>query len=158
MGMSEWLLSYRKVSTIFILFNAVISTEGGRFGTVKSDSTHHFFGKACTKSGSLRFSGCWLILSVYIIWVLTFPSEDCSEFGHFVITLIYYLLRWWYMFTIYILLDQRMKQVCFNMLVIKTEISNLVSTTCFCGITYTIGHAHCQNIGKPNKLKGFWCK
>ena len=32
-------------------------------------STHHFFRNACTKSGSLRFSqfsGCWLILSVYI--------------------------------------------------------------------------------------------
>ena len=41
-----------------------------RFGTLKSDSTHHFFGYACTKSGSLRFSqfsGCWLILSVYIL-------------------------------------------------------------------------------------------
>jgi hypothetical protein len=37
--------------------------ESGRFGALKSDSTHHFFGNACTKSGSLRFSqfsGCWL--------------------------------------------------------------------------------------------------
>ena len=35
--------------------------ESGRFGAVKSNSTHHFFGNACTKSGSLRFSqssGC----------------------------------------------------------------------------------------------------
>jgi len=35
--------------------------ESGRFGALKSDSTHHFFGNACTKSGSLRFSqfsGC----------------------------------------------------------------------------------------------------
>jgi hypothetical protein len=67
--------------------------ESGRFGAVKSDSTYHFFGNVCTKSGSLRFSqfsDCWLILSVYIyIWVLTFPLEDCSEFGNFVITLIY---------------------------------------------------------------------
>jgi hypothetical protein len=41
----------------------------GGFGTLKSDSTHHFFRNACTKSGSLRFSqfsGCWLILSVYV--------------------------------------------------------------------------------------------
>jgi hypothetical protein len=33
----------------------------GRFGTVKSDSTHHFFGNACIKSGPLwfsQFSGC----------------------------------------------------------------------------------------------------
>ena len=45
----------------------------GRFGAVKSDSTLHFFGNACTKSGPLRFSqfsGCWLILSVY--WLMSF--------------------------------------------------------------------------------------
>jgi hypothetical protein len=50
--------------------------ESGRFGAVKSDSTHHFFGNACTKSGSLRFSqfsGCWLILSVYILMNFDFP-------------------------------------------------------------------------------------
>ena len=44
--------------------------ESGRFDALKPDSTHHFFRNACTKSGSLRFSqfsGCWLILSVYII-------------------------------------------------------------------------------------------
>ena len=58
------------------------------YGAVKSYSTHHFYGNVCTKSGSLRFSqfsGCWLILSVYIlIWVLTFPLEDkdCSEFSN----------------------------------------------------------------------------
>jgi hypothetical protein len=36
--------------------------ESGRLGALKSDSTHHFFRNACTKSGSLRFSqfsGCW---------------------------------------------------------------------------------------------------
>ena len=50
--------------------------ESGRFGAVKSNSTHHFFGNACTKSGSLRFSqssGCWLILSVYILMSFDFP-------------------------------------------------------------------------------------
>ena len=43
---------------------------------LKSDSTHHFFRNACTKSGSLRFSqfsGCWLIFSVYIIMIFDFP-------------------------------------------------------------------------------------
>jgi hypothetical protein len=30
--------------------------ESGRFGALKSDSTHHFFRNACTKSRSLRFS------------------------------------------------------------------------------------------------------
>jgi hypothetical protein len=43
---------------------------------LKSDSTHHFFRNACTKSGSLRFSqfsGCWLILSVYTLMSFDFP-------------------------------------------------------------------------------------
>jgi hypothetical protein len=38
-------------------------TESGRFGALKSDSTHHFFRNACTKSGSLRHFPCrvsWL--------------------------------------------------------------------------------------------------
>ena len=46
------------------------------FGALKSDSTHHLLRKACTKSGSLRFSqfsGCWLILSVYILMSFDFP-------------------------------------------------------------------------------------
>ena len=43
---------------------------------LKSDSTHHFFRNACTKSWSLRFSkfsGCWLILSVYKLMSFDFP-------------------------------------------------------------------------------------
>jgi hypothetical protein len=32
------------------------SYESGRFGALKSDSTHHFIRNACTKSGSLRIS------------------------------------------------------------------------------------------------------
>jgi hypothetical protein len=77
----RWLLFYLFCSSIVI--NAVIVTaeplrcnESGRFGTVKSDSTHHFFRNACTKSGSLwfsQFSGCWLILSVYILMSFDFP-------------------------------------------------------------------------------------
>ena len=50
--------------------------ESGRFGALKSDSTHHFFRNVCTKSGSLRssqFSGCWLIVSVYILMSFDFP-------------------------------------------------------------------------------------
>jgi hypothetical protein len=36
----------------------------------------HFFRNACTKLGSLlfsQFSGCWLILSVYILMSFDFP-------------------------------------------------------------------------------------
>ena len=68
---------------LFLYLNTVTVTAGtfernesGRFGALKSDSTHHFFRNACTKSGSLRFSqfsGCWLILSVYIIMSFDFP-------------------------------------------------------------------------------------
>ena len=50
--------------------------ESGRFDALKSDSTHHFFRNDCIKSGSLRFSqfsGCWLILSVYILMSFNFP-------------------------------------------------------------------------------------
>jgi hypothetical protein len=50
----------------------------GRFGDVKSYSTHHFFGNTCTKSGSLRFSqfsDCWLILFVYILMSFDFPFK-----------------------------------------------------------------------------------
>jgi hypothetical protein len=77
-----WQLFYLFCSSIVI--NTVIVTapetlsrnERGRFGALKSDSTHHFFRNACTKSGSLRFlqfSGCWLILSVYILMSFDFP-------------------------------------------------------------------------------------
>jgi hypothetical protein len=39
----------------------------------------------------------WFCLFIYL-WVLTFPLEDCSEFGNFVITLIYILMWWfWYL-------------------------------------------------------------
>ena len=54
---------------------AVMKGVGG-FGPLKSDSTHDFLRNACTKSGSLRFSqfsGCWLILSVYIPMCFDFP-------------------------------------------------------------------------------------
>ena len=50
--------------------------ERGRFGALKFDSNHHFFRNVCTKSGSLRlsqFSGCWLILPVYILMSFDFP-------------------------------------------------------------------------------------
>jgi hypothetical protein len=72
---------------IFILFfqfqreiSRTLGKESGRFGALKSDSTHHFFRNACTKSGSLRFSqfsGCWLILSVYII--MSFPAVTVTS-------------------------------------------------------------------------------
>jgi hypothetical protein len=62
------------------------------------DSTHHFFRNACTKSGSLRFSqfsGCWLILSVYILMSFDFPFVRLFEFGNFVITLIGTCTKMW---------------------------------------------------------------
>ena len=70
--------------------------ESGRFGALKSDSTHYFFRNACTKSGSLRFSqfsGCWLILSVYILMSFDFPFERLFGVRNFVITLIHKTLH-----------------------------------------------------------------
>jgi hypothetical protein len=69
-------LSFLCLSCMFNKLNVGNSLECGRFGALKSDSTHHFFRNACTKWGSLRFSqfsGCWLILSVYIIMNFYFP-------------------------------------------------------------------------------------
>jgi hypothetical protein len=76
-----WQLFYLFCSS-FVIHTAIVTAgtlnrnESGRFGALKSDSTHHFFRNACTKSGSLRFSqfsGCWLILSVYILMSFDFP-------------------------------------------------------------------------------------
>jgi hypothetical protein len=44
--------------------------ESGRFGALKSDSTHHFFRNACTKSRSLRFSQFYgSCLYTYEFWL-----------------------------------------------------------------------------------------
>ena len=56
---------YLRVSNYSTIVSAISWREqvnaSGRFGALKSDSTHHFFRHACTKSGSLwfsQFSGC----------------------------------------------------------------------------------------------------
>ena len=50
-------ISHQRVKDMF-----VTATDGTYvYSALKSDSTHHFFRNACTKSGSLRFSqfsGC----------------------------------------------------------------------------------------------------
>jgi hypothetical protein len=59
---SKWLMSF--------------NPEKNRNLVFLSDSTHHFFRNACTKSESFRFSqfsGCCLILSVYILMSFDFP-------------------------------------------------------------------------------------
>jgi hypothetical protein len=66
----------RQHASLYIQPEPLSRNESGRFGALNSDSTHHFFRNACTKSGSLRFSqfsGCWLILSVYILISFDFP-------------------------------------------------------------------------------------
>jgi hypothetical protein len=66
-------IGYKLISEMFQYY---IRFHVPKSWLLKSDSTHHFFRNACTKSGSLRFSqfsGCWLILSVYIIMSLDFP-------------------------------------------------------------------------------------
>ena len=72
----RWPLFYLFCSSIVI--NAVISnsTTISLEMPVPSQGHYGFFRNACTKSGSLRFtlfSGCWLILSVYILMSFDFP-------------------------------------------------------------------------------------
>jgi hypothetical protein len=65
---SDWIVPievFRKIGWSSIpsksvkVFDAGLSrNESERFGALKSYSTHHFFRNACTKSGSLQFSGC----------------------------------------------------------------------------------------------------
>ena len=47
-----FVLHSSQMGVVVLLINR---NESGRFGALKSDSTHHFFRNACTKSGSLRF-------------------------------------------------------------------------------------------------------
>ena len=90
----RWLLFYLFCSSIVI--NTVIVTaeplnriESGRFGALYSDSTHHFLEMPVPSQGHYGFHSFpvvdWFCLFIYL-WVLTFPLEDCSEFGNFVIT------------------------------------------------------------------------
>ena len=90
---SYYLFFFMKVFT-FVSMLAYISgfkcQRPNILGALKSDSTHHLFRNACTKSGSLRFSqfsSCWLILSLYILMSFDFPFVRCSEFGNFVLPL-----------------------------------------------------------------------
>jgi hypothetical protein len=69
-GINTWLryLSINEKPNMSQLYSSVIvipeplnRNESGWFGALKSESSHHFFRNACTKSGSLRFSqfsGC----------------------------------------------------------------------------------------------------
>jgi hypothetical protein len=60
------------------LYLSVISNASGRFGTLKSDSTHHFFRNACTKSGSLRFSVFWLLTDFVCLYTYEFWLSLCK--------------------------------------------------------------------------------
>ena len=52
--------------------------ESGRFGAVKSDSTDHCFGNACTKSGSLRFSVFRLLTDFVCLYTYEFWLSLCK--------------------------------------------------------------------------------
>jgi hypothetical protein len=51
---------------------------GGRFGALKSDSTHHFFSNVCTKSGSLRFSVFRLLTDFVCLYNYEFWLSLCK--------------------------------------------------------------------------------
>jgi hypothetical protein len=46
--------------------------ERGRFGALKSDSTHHFFRNACTKSGSFFFTVFRLLADFVCLYTYEF--------------------------------------------------------------------------------------
>ena len=52
--------------------------ESGRFGALKSDSTHHFFRNVCTKSGSLRFSVFRLLTDFVCLYNYEFWLSLCK--------------------------------------------------------------------------------
>ena len=78
------------------VMQALYHSKSGRFGALKSDSTHHFFRNACTKSGSLRFFTVFRLLTDFVcLYNYEFLLSLCKiarEFGNFVITLI----KWWF--------------------------------------------------------------
>ena len=51
---------------------------GGRGGALQSDSTHHFFRNACTKSGSLRFSVFRLLTDFVCLYTYEFLLSLCK--------------------------------------------------------------------------------
>jgi hypothetical protein len=73
---SSWSRTFRIVYNYFICRVHQLSSCWVVFLLTLHDKDYHFFRNACTKSGSLRFSqfsGCWLILSVYILMSFDFP-------------------------------------------------------------------------------------
>jgi hypothetical protein len=84
--------AFTSISFLTIIVQLLWSTPQNvcPMSSIKSDSTRHFFGNGCTKSGPLRFPSFpivkWFFLFVDL-WVLPFPLEDCSVFCNFVITL-----------------------------------------------------------------------
>jgi hypothetical protein len=76
--------------------------ESGRFGTLKSDSTHHFFRNACTKSGSLRFSVFRLLTDFVCLYTYEFWLSLCKIVRSSVILLLplFVLVDEWNSYTI----------------------------------------------------------
>jgi hypothetical protein len=75
------------------------------FGALKSDSTHHFFRNACTKSGSLRFSVFRLLTDFVCLYTYEFWRSLCKIVRSSVILLLplfNVLWTWHYIFHRYI--------------------------------------------------------
>jgi hypothetical protein len=78
---SFWLLAYTIISSIILWTpsqpcSTCCITLWYISGAQLTPNIRRLYLNACTKSGSLRFSqfsGCWLILSVYIIMSFDFP-------------------------------------------------------------------------------------
>jgi hypothetical protein len=67
---------------IFTIWKCIVYYhESGRFGALKSDTTHHFFRNSCTKSGSLRFSVFRLLTDFVCLYTYEFWLSFVRLFG-----------------------------------------------------------------------------
>ena len=85
----EYELSWRRFFQKHVVRSKLERNESGRFGALKSDSTHHFFRNACTKSGSLQFSQFFGLLTDFVcLYTYEFWLSLCKIVRSWVILLL----------------------------------------------------------------------
>jgi hypothetical protein len=133
--------------------------QSGRFGALKSDSTHHFFRNACTKSASLRFSQFYIIFKQALdgnnhkiclgnldkIFIINLPTTVSylvvvNSSNRWWVCLKWFSIRWnklWNYFNYHIL-----TQVMFNF-------AFVINSKCISPggvITWSVLHGGCNNV------------
>ena len=119
--------------------------ESGRFGALKSDSTHHFFRNACTKSGSLRFSVFRLLTDFVCLYTYEFWLSLCKIVRSSVIVLLP-------LFGIFYLFSITIKKVY-----VKTSDVFLADNSLFLKLKFT-GRNICVKLNLRTRLVGAVCE